>query len=306
MDNYAAGIVLYNPKIDRLKENIEAIIPQVKILYCYNNGLGNTQPVMKLLNSYSNIVVLGRGTNDGISKALNCIVEQADKDNIQWLLTLDQDSIVCDDMIKSLALLTNIEDVGIICPELKDIRRKNEQTITPLESYEDVDICFTSGSFMNVKTTKLIGGFDQYLFIDFVDHDICLRMKFEGYRVIRNNSVILDHELGTLQASRFEKTYLKLGELLHSETIKKLSYKRTVSLMRVYYSTRNMIYMKKKFSNYTTRKSWNKKLLKNIVSYLLRGEKKISILKSIVKGLKDGKKKYVEPYIAGTVFKTAD
>ena len=63
MDNYAAGIVLYNPKIDRLKENIEAIIPQVKILYCYNNGLGNTQPVMKLLNSYSNIVVFGRGNN---------------------------------------------------------------------------------------------------------------------------------------------------------------------------------------------------------------------------------------------------
>lgn len=306
MDNYAAGIVLYNPKIDRLKENIEAIIPQVKILYCYNNGLGNAQRVMDLLKSYANIVVLGRGTNDGISKALNCIVEQADKDNIQWLLTLDQDSIVSDDMIQSLATLTNIENAGIICPQLKDIRRKNEQPVSPLDSYEDVDICFTSGSFMNVKATKSIGGFDKYLFIDFVDHDICLRMKCEGYRVIRNNSVVLDHELGTLRASRFEKIYLKLGALLHSETIKKLSYKRTVSPMRVYYSTRNMIYMKKKFSNYTTRKSWNTKLIKNIVSYLLRGEKKISILKSIAKGLKDGKNKQVEPYVASVAFKTAD
>lgn len=298
MGNYAAGIILYNPKIKRLKENIDAIIPQVKVLYCYNNGLGENQQIQNLLNSYQNLVVLGNGNNDGISKALNCMIEEADKGDIQWLLTLDQDSVVCDDMIESLASLTGIDRIGIICPQIRDVRRKNEQPKMAEKSYEDVDICFTSGSFMNVKATKSIGGFDEYLFIDFVDHDICLRMRYEGYRVIRNNNVVLDHELGNLKPSKLEKFYLKLGSVVHSETIKKLSYKREVSPLRVYYSMRNAIYMKKKFADYMPAKVWNKRLGKNIVSYMVRGEKKISIIKAINKGIKSGRAKMVVRYSA--------
>lgn len=273
-----------------------------KVLYCYNNGLGKEEQVMRLLKSYQNVVVLGSGNNDGISKALNCMIEQAGEDDMQWLLTLDQDSVVCDNMIESLAALTDIDRAGIICPQIRDVRRKNEQTVTKSISYEYVDSCFTSGSFMNVKIAKAIGGFDEYLFIDFVDHDICLRMRYEGYRVIRNNNVILDHELGNLKPSKFEKAYLKLGEVLHNETIKKLSYKREVNPMRVYYATRNMIYMKKKFSNYVSSRTWNKKLMKNIISYTLRanGREHINILKSITKGLKDGMKNHVKPYVASS------
>lgn len=299
MDNYAAGIIVYNPKFERIKENIEAIIPQVKVLYCYNNGLGENKKVVNLLKSHQNLVILGNGHNDGISKALNCMIDQAEKDGMQWLLTLDQDSVACNNMIESLTSLTNIEKVGIICPQIRDARRKNEQTKAVTIPYEDVDICFTSGSFMNVQATKAIGGFDEYLFIDFVDHDICLRMRYEGYRVVRNNNVVLDHELGNLKPSRFERLYLKLGGMLHNEGIKKLSYKREVNPVRVYYATRNMIYMKKKFSNYISSRVWDKRLMKNVISYVLRGEKKIDIIKSINRGLNDGKKKHVKPYVTG-------
>ena len=39
MESYAAGIVLYNPDITRLKENLDAVTPQVKKVYCFiRNG----------------------------------------------------------------------------------------------------------------------------------------------------------------------------------------------------------------------------------------------------------------------------
>ena len=296
MENYAAGITLYNPEIKRLKENIDAIIPQVKVLYCYNNGCGENQFVTELLKTYQNVVLLGDGHNNGISKALNCMIERADKDGMQWLLTLDQDSVVSNDMIKSLSYLTNVKNAGIICPRIRDVRRKNEQHVVSVNSFEDVNFCFTSGSFMNVKLTKAIGGFDEYLFIDFVDHDICLRMRYEGYRVIRNNNVVLDHELGALKPSKHEVLFLNLGKLLHSDTIKKLSYKREINPLRVYYSIRNTIYMEKKYVKYIPKTRWNKILIKNLISFVLRGELKIGIIKSIYLGIKDGYKKNVTPY----------
>lgn len=39
MGQYAAGIVLYNPEKERLKENLDAVCEQVEKVYCYNNGL---------------------------------------------------------------------------------------------------------------------------------------------------------------------------------------------------------------------------------------------------------------------------
>lgn len=300
MSEYAAGIVLFNPKLDRLKKNLDAITPQVKVVYCYNNGLADENEIVSLLKLYTNVIMMGVGKNDGISGALNSILNRAIQDNIQWLLTLDQDSVVCCDMVEKLGELTTIEDVGIICPLLKDVRRKNEQVISTVEDYEDIDSCFTSGSFMNVEKTRIIGGYDDYLFIDYVDHDICIRMKKEGYRIIRNNCVVLDHELGDLTPSRLEKVYLKLGEIVKNDAIKKLSYKRAINPIRVYYSTRNAVYMKKKYSNYIPQRIWERKLVKDIISYILRGKKKINIIKAVYRGIRDGRAKYVSPYVIGS------
>ena len=270
MNQYAAGIILYHPDYNRLKANIDAVYPQVDRIYCYNNGLGDDRSIENLLGSYVNIILMGDGDNIGIASALNQIVERAHMDGIQWLLTLDQDSVVCEGMVKAFSSLTGLEKVGIICPQLQDDRRKNQEFVQIENSYTDVDLCFTSGSFVNVEIVRDIGGYDDFLFVDLVDHDICIRMKYEGYRIIRDNSMVLNHELGKLTPSRFETIYLKAGKMLHSDTIKKLSYKREVSSMRTYYATRNMIYMKKKYANYMEGSYWNKKLIKNSFSCILR------------------------------------
>lgn len=296
MEQYAAGIVLYNPDVKRLKENLDAVCGQVEWIYCYNNGLQNAGEINTLLDAYKNIRIIGIGTNVGIATALNELVNEAKKDNIEWILTLDQDSVVCDGMVESLAFLKNEKDVAIICPVIEDVRRKNEIPVVVQNTINDVEFCITSGSFMNVQKTLEIGGFDEWLFIGLVDNEICYRIKLNGYRIIRNNAVILNHELGNLTPSRFENVYLKIGDWLHSETIKKLSYKREVSPMRLYYATRNMFYLKKRYKNYMNEKIWNKKIIKNSVSSIIRGGIRLDIIKALLAGMRDGKAVKVKPY----------
>lgn len=296
MEQYAAGIVLYNPDIKRLKENLDAVCGQVERVYCYNNGLQNAGEINALLNTYGNIRVIGTGTNVGIATALNELTKEAEKDNIEWILTLDQDSVVCDGMVEVLASFKNEKDVAIICPAIEDIRRKNETLAVAQNTIDDVEFCITSGSFMNIQKTLEIGGFDEWLFIGLVDNEICYRIKLNGYRIIRNNVMILNHELGNLTPSRLENVYLRLGNLLHSETIKKLSYKRAVSPMRLYYATRNMIYLKKRYANYMSTAMWNKMLIKNSLSSIVRGGGRFDVLRAIYAGIIDGASVKVEPY----------
>ena len=158
MVQYAAGIVLYNPDINRLEKNLEAICSQVKNVYCFNNGLENEMAVEILFRKYTNIYMVGDGTNVGIATALNELIKKAKEDDIEWILTLDQDSVVCEGMVESLASIKDEKDVAIICPVIEDVRRKNEAPVVAKNTIGDVDVCITSGSLMNVEKAVAVGG----------------------------------------------------------------------------------------------------------------------------------------------------
>ena len=55
----AAGIVTYNPDIQRLKANIDAITNQVYIVYCFDNGSDNINEIRRLLDAYDNVQLTG-------------------------------------------------------------------------------------------------------------------------------------------------------------------------------------------------------------------------------------------------------
>ena len=52
---HAAGIVLYNPDIKRLEENISAIAPQVNELILIDNSSKNIDEIAELTAKYENI-----------------------------------------------------------------------------------------------------------------------------------------------------------------------------------------------------------------------------------------------------------
>lgn len=287
MSKCAAGIVLYNPEINRLKLNIDAICVQVKVVYCFNNGSDNSNEIYRLLQNYTNVYLIDENKNLGIATALNRMTERASKDGMEWLLTLDQDSICASNMIEEFNKYTNKKNIGIICPLSKDKRRPQEKVPLSDTVISEIDYCITSGSLININICNTIGGFDDYLFIDSVDNDYCYRIRKNNYKIIRFNHIILDHELGDLTPSKGAKFYLKLGTIFKSKRIKALSYKRKVLPMRAYYQTRNIVYLSKKHGSPIYKFSV-KFALYNGASDILRSQNKVAVAKAVMKGFKDG------------------
>ena len=66
-----AGIVLYNPNINRLIENVKAIENQVKMVLLVDNGSNNIDLVYSAFRRDNSIMIICNGKNLGIARALN-------------------------------------------------------------------------------------------------------------------------------------------------------------------------------------------------------------------------------------------
>jgi rhamnosyltransferase len=61
----------------------------------------------------------------------------------------------------------------------------------------------TSGSFVKSSVFDECGRFDHTLFMDYVDHEFCLRARQHGFRIIQAKRAVLDHQLGSPTLQRF-------------------------------------------------------------------------------------------------------
>ena len=300
----AAGIVLYNPdNIIRLYENIDTLKKQVSKIYLFDNST-----VELKLEVPQDVIYLREHDNRGIAYALNVIMENAKQDGFDWVITMDQDSILPEGMVKSFMefIQTNQpENIGIICPQVKDKRRAYMEIESGLKKWECIDFCITSASCTSVEAWKQIGGFDEWLFIDLVDNDFCKRMRIANYKIIRMNEWVLDQEFGqiTPKEPKKQQFWIKLSKLLHNANIAKFSYKKVVNPMRIYYTCRNIVYVNKKLKLYgkVGYENYNcKGYLGFVISFMapsiLRANDKIKVIKACLYGTRDGLRKKVEPW----------
>lgn len=194
-----AGIVLYNPDIPRLQQNIDAILPQVEKLILVDNGSKNIDKVQILLGQFyetKKIQLLLLGDNLGIAKAQNEICRWAQNNGDEWAITLDQDSVCPTNLVKEYEKLIHDSEIGMICPKVID---RNFGEITygiEHKGIEEVPQCIASASAIRISAWEEVGGFYEPLFIDDVDFDICWSLREHGYKILRNNNVELLHEVG--------------------------------------------------------------------------------------------------------------
>lgn len=269
-----AGITLYEPNIRRLLENIEAILPQVDKLICVDNGSKNINEVKdRILCRYPQVEIVENKENLGIAKALNQMFEYAETKGFQWVLTLDQDSVCPDNLMQEYKKYMHLDGVGILSP--KTVDRNFEKNTQTENAFDYVDKCITSASLTKVDTWKQVGGFWEYLFIDFVDHDFCAKCIEHGIQIIRVNSVILLHELGNGEHHNFLGR--QVTALNHSP-------------FRKYYMVRNwLIYMKIHREVIDYKKERNSYCFFYLKTLLFE-KQKIQKLIQMLKGRRDGKR----------------
>lgn len=280
MNDIAAGIVLYNPNLYRLKENIDSIIKQVNFIVLIDNGSLNIEEVKTKLSGYTNIMIIQNDKNYGIGFALNQIIKFCIDNHFEWVLTLDQDSVVSNDIIKNYLKYITIDKVALICPQIRD---RNEMVYKNDQSDKEIVFvkkCITSASLTNVKICKEIGLFDEDMFIDLVDFDYCIRLTSAGYRILKVNTSIITHQLGNL------KVYNVFGKKIHVTNHSK---------ERIYYYSRNSIYYSRKHKEIINIKEIYWDLFKKICKVIIFEKDKLNKIQYFLHGINDGLNRRMGP-----------
>lgn len=264
-----ATVIWYNPDDENIK-NIRTYIDYVEKLYIIDNSKENNKKLADSLNNLKTEYIYN-DKNLGIAKALNLACEKAVNDNFEWILTIDQDSSFDSDSIKAyfraFEKMTK-NNVGIISPR-HILKNDTDKSSDDKESVE-IDHVMTSGNLLNLKIWEEIGKFDENLFIDEVDSEICFRIIESGYKVIQLNKIRMFHELGNLEKRNFFTR--KISVLNHNH-------------IRKYYIMRNKFYMLKKYKKYRLRYIYY--ILNDFFKVIFYEKDKLRKLKYMFKGITD-------------------
>ncbi len=241
-----ASVITYNPNISQLKELIDSVINQVERILIVDNNSSNYNSVLELIEGYRmlnfHIAIKHNSKNMGVAYALNQSINYCKRNDCGWLLTLDQDTVIPNELIRNyLPYCKN--NVGQICcnfinkktPQL-DITKMSPLTI-PVNGYINMDYdlvyaCITSGTLINVEACLNIGGYNNSLFIDFVDYDISLKFYENGFKNILLKKIAIEHNFGEANIKSF--LWMKYTDYGFSP-------------LRSFYKTKNSIYMIRKY-----------------------------------------------------------
>lgn len=285
LEDVIAGIVTYNPNIDRLKDNLKALLQQVSSLVIVDNGSDNIDEIesaltiMKTEDKRGEVLfmhVTRNDRNEGIAKALWQIMDLAYEKSYKWVLTLDQDSVIMPGLIDEYLNVVNDNkycDAAMLTCLIRDRnfedKKYEEQDMPVIE----VPYCITAAAFTNVACYRRTGGYNVNFFIDSVDFEICYSIREAGYKIYRVNHVGILHEVGHGENHKF--LWKQIVVYNHNP-------------QRVYFKARNTVWMGKRHRKLF---SWEKVLWKEVVLILriiLYEDQKIEKIKMYKSGIWSG------------------
>nr|WP_044087599.1 glycosyltransferase family 2 protein [Bifidobacterium bombi] len=274
--NIAAGIVTYNPDIEDIKASVPRLMRQVQCVVVVDNGSDNVAQIEAELAPYERVVLLKNAGNLGVAAALNRVFEWSRGHGYDWVLTLDDDSQIPEDMVEKYGseLRGRMDGrhprVGIVCPLLK-----NRRDGTVFHSKRSRDECITSGSLTSVAGWEAVHGFDEWLFIDGVDFDFSRRLVAAGYELVECSDVVMPHQIG------------------ESRSIHVLGHHPIIwnhAAFRQYYIQRNNPYIDYKLGTYSYLGSL-RRMLTDMLFVIVGERDRPAKIRAMLRGWKDGQRK---------------
>lgn len=287
----ATVIVTFLPE-SRITIRLGCVAPHLSKLIVVDNGSGPaTQECLRAQLEELGGELIANPENRGLAAALNQGLARAEELGCEWALTLDQDSRATDGMIEALLTTAKAsprpEQVAIVGPRIVEERFPNQiqRFIRPTwwgfrrvccdtQDLHGVMQLITSGALTNVRHWRALGGFNESLFIEYVDYEYCLRALLAGLELRVSAQALLLHNLGSRQErSFFGKEFLPT---FHNPK-------------RHYYMMRNRVWMWRQYA--WKKPSWaiydffgsGKSLFTALVLEPERGKK----IKSMCRGLAD-------------------
>ncbi len=193
-----AVIITYNPDYLVLDFNLSKLILQVDEILIINNGPN----LDKSLINYS-IKLIENNENVGVATSLNSGLDYAYKHQFDYLLSMDQDSILTDNYVSTISTyFTTYNNVGIVGPNIIE-KNINLSKANNVKETQTVSHVITSGSLNLVKALVEAKGYEDKLFIDMVDLDICYKVSDLGYNIIKTSDLVLEHLIGDPKIKTF-------------------------------------------------------------------------------------------------------
>ncbi len=240
-------IVTYNPDVRRFEKVVYSLDNQINKLVVIDNGSINIKEVLLALkndNHSFKIKFMGLKQNVGLAKGLNIGTKELNG-GCSWILTLDQDTIVNKDAIKTTLenykkLNRQIEDKTAIIRlnHVKFGKRKIDRFVFNQITLDKSEYERRKGSYKNflpvkcaIQSGMLIKSeiahkfkFMNKLFIDQVDREYSSRIKKAGYLILETRKKFVKHKLGSEKRMG--------GKIIHYE-----------NKLRLFYFTRNSAYL---------------------------------------------------------------
>ena len=269
-----ACVITFNPDIATLKKCLLAVAGQVDEIVIWDNNSANICDIKYFIDEQKckKYSVWEHSDNHGIAQSLNNVFSYAEKNDYRWILTLDQDSIVPDNMIEEYRKYIDKPNIAII--GCRTVDRNLDDDIWKGSDVDVVGRLITSGSLNNIEAWKCINGFDEKLFIDSVDTDYNINLINNGYVLLRVNSVPLSHAIGNIKSIKFAGKKL----IIYNHSAK-----------RKYYQIRNMFYLDRKYKKFYRLFALTH-LIIGIIKIVLFESNKLVKLKASFMGAIDGMK----------------
>lgn len=194
-----------------------------------NNDTANTYTKDMFPSSFP-LKLINNSTNTGYAGGNNTGMEYALSEEVEYILILNNDTIVDPSLIAQLLeVLQNNKDVGIVSPKIyfakgnefhtdryekkelgnviwyaggimdwKNVlgrhRGVDEVDLGQYEMTEETDFATGCCMMFRVETIKHVGMFDERYFLYYEDSDLNERMKKKGYKIVYAPKAVLWHK----------------------------------------------------------------------------------------------------------------
>jgi rhamnosyltransferase len=251
MEKIAALVVTYFPD-SLFSKRLDRLLEQTERAVVVDNGSDAASLAWRQrYQDRAGITILENGTNLGIASALNRGMRLLAAEGFDWVLTLDQDSMIDEGCVSALletlakdsnpgevALIgANRHDLGAGLSEHRWVRPKQgppffERVPCDRIGPDGVTLVITSGTLTSVEAFERLGPFKDDFFIDFVDSEYCLRARKSGYRILVSGEARLDHRIGSKRQARL--LGFTISPMHHSPLRKYYIFRNAVGIIRSY------------------------------------------------------------------------
>lgn len=229
-----ALVVVYHPEPGLLREVLRAATEEADtVLAIDNTDSGGATPVPRTLPSsdgppgtspdFGTVRWVRNGSNVGLPKAYNQALSWAYSNGHDFVLLLDQDSILTKGAIRHLLSIydrlaresqvgcvsarnvemepiefpvSRVAGVGLLSEDVRPRSAELRQLLDRL-GVEELGVFTNSGTLLPMSAVRRCGPFNEDLFLNAVDFDFSLALRNLGFRLYRCRGAEVMHRLGT-------------------------------------------------------------------------------------------------------------